>query len=398
MNLYKKYKLGELGKIITGKTPSSKFPQHFGDDMPFITPSDFGSYSKSASSAERYISIDGAAAHQNKILPENSVLVTCIGSDMGKVVVNKTPCLTNQQINSIIPNREIIDYNFLYYSIINKYDLLRSIASDGTTMPIVNKTDFENIEIEAPSDLPTQTRIASILSALDDKIELNRRTNHTLEQMAQTLFKKYFVADIDSENLPEGWSRTEIGNIIAVKDGTHDSPKPKDSGCFLITSKHIKGSKIDFAQAYYISETDYIEINKRSKVDTYDILITMIGTVGVLHLVLEDKIDFAIKNIGLFKSSNRTDLFEYLYLYLNSSFIKEYLEARTSGSTQQYLTLDTLRNIPVVIPSDNVITEFKKLVNPIIMQIKTNDNESLSLSKLRDTLLPKLMSGEINVN
>ena len=82
---------------------------------------------------------------------------------MGKVVINKKPCLTNQQINSVIPNCEIVNCEFLYYAIMNKYELLRSIASDGTTMPIINKTDFENIEIEASEDISIQRNVASIL-------------------------------------------------------------------------------------------------------------------------------------------------------------------------------------------------------------------------------------------
>ena len=144
MSEWKEYKLGELGVVITGKTPSSKNPEDWGEDMFFVTPTDYRNYRKYVDGSERRLSDIGVKRLENKILPPYSVLVTCIGSDMGKVVITRTPCITNQQINSIIPN-ETIDSQFLYYALINSYDVLRMMGGDGTAVPIVNKRDFENI-------------------------------------------------------------------------------------------------------------------------------------------------------------------------------------------------------------------------------------------------------------
>ncbi|MEO6760005.1 MAG: restriction endonuclease subunit S, partial [Saprospiraceae bacterium] len=172
-------KIGDLGNVITGKTPSSSNPEHFGQKVPFVTPTDFGSYSKNVFNSSRFLSESGVQAIGKRLLPKDSILVSCIGSDMGKVVMNKVRCATNQQINTIIPNPKVIDPDFLYYKMVSLYTLLKNMATGGSTMPIVNKTDFENIEIECPP-LPIQRRIAAILTALDDKIELNRRMNATL--------------------------------------------------------------------------------------------------------------------------------------------------------------------------------------------------------------------------
>lgn len=192
MGNWKTYKLGEIGSVITGKTPSSNTPKHFGDVMPFVTPTDFKNYIKNIFNADRYISEIGVTSNKTRIIPKGSVLVTCIGSDMGKVAINKVPCLTNQQINSIVLNEKLADKDFVYYALNSKYELLKTLARGGSTMPIINKSQFERVEVSFPP-IKEQKAIAKILSSLDNKIELNRRTNETLEAVARALFKAWFV-------------------------------------------------------------------------------------------------------------------------------------------------------------------------------------------------------------
>jgi type I restriction enzyme S subunit len=350
-----------------------------------------------------FISEEKAQSLKRSIAYPDELVFTHRGTlgQVGVIPKNKYPYyLVSQSQMRLAVKKDILNPKFLYYffkSQIGQNELLKNVSQVGVPAIASPTKSLKDIDIIIP-DLPTQSRIASILSCLDDKIELNHRMNQTLEQMAQALFNHYFVDNIDPDNLPEGWTQKSIGEVVSVKDGTHDSPKPKEYGYYLITSKHIKGSKIDFNQAYFISDKDYIDVNRRSKVDTYDILLTMIGTVGVVHLVTENPVNFAIKNIGLFKSSERTDLFEFIYLYLSSKKIKDYLETRTTGSTQQYLTLQTLRNIPITIPTDSVLKDFKSKAHPLIRKIRSNDDEVLLLTKIRDTLLPKLMSDEIDVD
>ncbi len=405
MTQFKKNKLSELcTKIGSGATPRGGDASYKAEGISLI---------RSQNVLDFVFSNDGLAFIDDKQakelanveVKEKDVLVNITGDSVARVCqvpYKIIPARVNQHVAILRTNKAKLVPEYLKYALLSKpnKEMLLTLASTGATRKALTKGMLEEFEIEIPDeeDTNTQTRIASILSSLDDKIELNRRTNHTLEQMAQTLFKKYFVNDIDPDNLPEGWEIKEMNKIIPVKDGTHDSPKQKETGYYLITSKHIKDSKIDFGQAYLISEADFEAINKRSKVDTFDILLTMIGTVGVMHLVLEEDINFAIKNIGLFKSSERKDLFEFLYFYLKSAFITEYLDARKSGSTQQYLTLDTLRNIPVILPPVNILNDFKRKANPLIMKIRNYDNEISILTKIRESLLPKLMSGEIEVN
>ena len=137
---------------------------------------------------------------------------------------------------------------------------------------------------------------------------------------------------------------------LTVTDGTHDSPKPQVEGRYLITSKHLKPSGIDFSSANKICEYDYQKIIQRSKVEQYDILFSMIGTIGNIHRVTMPTIDFAVKNMGIFKMGGDADKSLWMYYWLQSPIAKEYIQSRITGSTQGYLTLGNLRDFPVCVP------------------------------------------------
>ena len=138
---------------------------------------------------------------------------------------------------------------------------------------------------------------------------------------------------------------------LTVTDGTHDSPKPQAEGRYLITSKHLKPSGIDFSSANKICEEDYQKIIQRSKVEQYDILFSMIGTVGNIHRVTIPIVDFAVKNMGIFKMGGDANKSLWMYYWLQSPIAQEYIHSRITGSTQGYLTLGNLRDFPVCVPS-----------------------------------------------
>lgn len=157
--------LGEFGDIITGKTPSSDNPEDFGDDMLFITPGDFAVGSKFILNTERHLSAIGCERLKNKILPKGSVAVTCIGSDMGKVAIVFEPSITNQQINAIKVKENIyIDYLFYYLSSIKNE--LKAMALGSSTMPLLNKSDFEDINIIIPH-YPCLNEFSKIMSKIN---------------------------------------------------------------------------------------------------------------------------------------------------------------------------------------------------------------------------------------
>ncbi|MBN5215455.1 restriction endonuclease subunit S [Serratia ureilytica] len=391
MNEWDFLKIRQMGTVITGKTPSKNAPSEWGEDYNFVTPSDYRNYLKYARTSSRKLSELGFNSHKKRLIPKNSVLVTCIGSDMGKTVLNSSDCFTNQQINSLIPNNSVIDYDFAYYLFKNNEAVFKSLGSDGTAVPILNKSDFENIDFLIP-DLPEQKAIASVLSSLDDKIDLLHRQNKTLESMAETLFRQYFI-----EEAQEDWEDCNITDLFEVRDGTHASPKQSVSGYPLVTSKHIGSGIIDFNNTYLISEEDYSSINKRSKVEKFDILFSMIGTIGSTHIELSDKINYAIKNVGLLKTSQNHDWKFYTYLWLLSSEGKDFIHATKSGSTQEYISLGSLRSIVFNKPDNNTLRKFNNIAEIHFNKIYKNNKQIITLEKLRDTLLPKLMIGEVRV-
>jgi len=356
--------------------------------------------------------------------------------------------------------KEGIDQRFFLTQLTSQQTLLefqRIAESRSGTFPQITFDAVSYFPFTFPP-LPEQKAIAHILGSLDDKIELNRRMNATLEEMAQALFKSWFVdfdpvidnalaagnpipdeladraevrrqaladqktgttqqGSVDDSTLsdresifpaafqfteelgwiPEGWESKTNGELFDVRDGTHDSPKKSESGKFLVTSRHITGSTIDYSNAYRISEADFEEVNKRSKVDSYDILLTMIGTVGVPFLVLEEEINFAIKNVGLFKTGSDRTLALYFFTYLKTDYMKNYMESRLAGTTQKYLTLKILRTLPVVVPSPSVLQHFGSEVKPLFERMHRNNETNQTLRTLRDTLLPKLISGELRI-
>ncbi len=172
----------DFGDVVTGKTPEKKYPEHFGDVIPFITPTDFKDYGKHIVSANRYISELGIKKLNKNILPINTVIVTCIGSDMGKVALSKIDSLTNQQINSLKTNH----YLYMYCFFINNYTLLKRMAGDGTTMPIINKSSFENIKVIYPSKM-VLNNFEKLINDYDEQILSNTLENQTLTQLRDTL-------------------------------------------------------------------------------------------------------------------------------------------------------------------------------------------------------------------
>jgi len=388
--------LKKVGKVVTGKTPSKNHPEDWGKIVDFITPTEISSDLKYISETPRKLSLEGKDRFSRMILPKKSVIVTCIGSDMGKVVMNYYEALTNQQINSVIVN-EKNSSDFIFYLFKNSYRLLRRYAEgSGSTMPILNKSNFESLHFVLPP-LQEQKAIAQVLTAFDDKIENLRAQNQTLETLAQTIFREWFGKYQVGDELPEGWRVGKITELFEVRDGTHDSPKEQSVGFKLITSKHLDNNRLLIEDAYFISENDYNQVNKRSKVEKYDILFSMIGTIGLAYFELNDKIDYAIKNVALFKCSQNKQWANYTYLWLTSFLGKHFIATNKSGSTQEYVSLTSLRNIDFIIPVERKLIDFNKIMNPIFEKILSNSKQLQTLTQTRDTLLPKLMSGQLRV-
>ena len=277
----KKIHISDIGKVVTGKTPRTSIVENYGGDIPFLTPSDDLSY-KSVPKTGKTLTEQGLNEVKNCLLPPHSVCVSCIGTDLGKVVMTSEPTITNQQFNSIIPNRRF-DADFVYYLMTLVGKELNYLSKTSTAVPIINKSSFSNYEVEVP-DLETQEKIASILSSLDSKIELNRRINDNLEQQAQALFKAWFVdfepfRDGEFVNSVLGSTPKElpITYIENIPHNIESGKRPKGGATLIgvpsIGAENIKGlGYYDYSKTKYIPE-EYAQTIKKGKINGYELLI-----------------------------------------------------------------------------------------------------------------------------
>ena len=290
---------------------------------------------------------------------------------------------------------EVIDENILSSDYLMmwlrrpEFDRQLWFYSGGDVRGGVNYGDFCEMPIIIPS-IEQQREIVSEYETISKRIKLNEQIIQNLEATAQTLYHKMFVEGIDKENLPEGWRIGTIKELCEVRDGTHDSPNYIENGYPLLTSIHLSAWKLLLDKACLISEQDYNKINERSLVETKDILFSMIGTVGVISFVLYTNIKFAVKNVAIFKTSHNLYFAEYLLFFLKSKEMQILIKESMSGSTQNYITLNTLRDIPIIIPNKDIVKQFHNVTNKIVSQIWniTQDNEKLI--ELQSLLLAKM--------
>lgn len=273
---------------------------------------------------------------------------------------------------------------------------------------------FSDMQLPIPHP-DKQQEIVKEYNTIQNRINLNQQLIQKLEETAQAIYKQWFV-DFEfpdehgkpyksnggemvwdeglEKEIPRGWENVNLSSIINIKDGTHDSPSPTENGFPLVTSTHLNPYDISLKETYNISEEDFIQTNKRSKVDKFDILFSMIGTVGLVSYVLYEEINFAIKNVGLFRTSEKKEIAEYILFYLKSDYMKSYLASNPNGSTQNYVTLGFLRDMPILLPLNRTIIKFEETSKRIIETIYLKTKENQKLSELKELLLSKLATVE----
>ncbi|MCL1616192.1 restriction endonuclease subunit S [Bacteroides sp. ET71] len=393
----KKIHISDIGKVVTGKTPRTSIVENYGGNIPFLTPSDDLSY-KSVPKTSKTLTEQGLNEVKNCLLPPHSVCVSCIGSDLGKVVMTLEPTITNQQFNSIIPNRQF-NTDFVYYLMTLVGKELNYLSKTSTAVPIINKSSFSNYEVEVP-DLKKQEKIASILSSLDDKIELNRRINGNLEQQAQALFKAWFVdfepfksgKFVDSElgKIPAGWKVVELGKVTTQekeKVGIRSDVKvlsPVTTGKLMLSEEYFT------KQVFSDSIAKYILVKPNSF--AYNPARVNIGSMGRNTFMF----DGCVSPVYVVFSCEK----EYHYffdMYRQLPSFKEEVIARSIGGVRQTLKYSDFALIRIVYPPQNIVLKFNDLYKRLLHAQDMYHTESENLTEIRDLLLPRLMSGEIKM-
>ena len=294
--------------------------------------------------------------------------------------------------------KENVSKEYLYYVLADDEFIKYSMAtSKGTKMPRGDKTSIMNYPVKLPP-LPTQQKIAAILSSLDDKIELNNKINTNLEQQAQALFKNWFV-DFEpfGGKMPEGWRVGKLSEYCNFQEG-YVNPAQTHNEYFDGDVKWLRTVDINESFILNTSRTltkcGFESAGKSAFLfKPGSIAISKSGTVGRLGIISD------------FMCGNRAVIGIELKEQQNLSYIHQYLKSRQTefpdmavGSVQKNLYVSILENLDIIIPSKEVLEKFAAICIPFYDQIKTNCVENNNLSSIRDTLLPKLMNGEIETN
>jgi len=417
--------LGDIGKIVTGKTPSTKIKDNFGENYPFITPRDIKEQ-KNIIETERYLSEKGLKSVRNQVLDGISICVSCIGSDMGKVIIAKGKCVTNQQINAITSVKEEYNPDFIYYKLKPMKKYFHKIA-EGSTMPIINKLKFSDIKIKVP-ELEEQKQIATILSSLDDKIELNNQINKNLEEISQAIFKHWFIDfEFPNENgepykysggemvdsklgaIPKGWKIIRLEDVVdekkfSIVDGPFGTQLHAEEyqeigiPVIRVTNLSFEGNFLRDSLVY-ITEEKFNHLI-RSAVYPGDILLAKTGaTIGKLAR-FPKSIKKGLIASSVMKISPNYKKFNEYYLFniIKELSNRQYWESVSGGSTRPTINLADVKDVKLIYPFNKyIMKKYHEKVDYFYKLIEHNQEQNITLSKIRDILLPKLMSGEIRV-
>lgn len=427
----KKYKLQDLGTIITGKTPSTKQEDNFNGNIPFVTPEDITNNVYNLKKTGRYITEKGFASIKANTISGKSILVGCIGSDMGNVGFINSECATNQQINSITDIKSDFVPEYIYYNLCTKKEFFRKNAG-STTTPLLPKSVFSLLDIFC-CDFENQQKISAVLSSLDDKIALNNRINAKLEQMAKRLYDYWFVQfdfprSVSGEPCLHELSRTDDGN--ARSDFPNADGKPyKSTGGKMVWNEELKReiperwevkSIFDAADVIYgfpyvtepfdenveesnkpysiIRIRDILENSISAKTtesvdDKYKTKIgdLLIGMDGYFHMNFWSRDnDYVNQRIVRIRKKDVSTLILYHQVL---PFIK-FKEEKAKGSTVGHLSDKDMKQIKVLIPNNK---DLNVKFDTILSMMMARRQENLKLTAVRDKLLPLLMNGQVVV-
>jgi type I restriction enzyme S subunit len=420
---WREYRIGEIADVVGGSTPSTADPSNFNGDVPWLTPKDLsGIHERWVSRGERNLSKKGLASCSARLLPAKSVLLTT-RAPIGYVALAKNPVATNQGFRSLILKPDF-EPEFVYYWLKAHTDELKRHAS-GSTFGELSGNALKQIVISLPP-LPEQRAIAHILGTLDDKIELNRRMSETLEQMARALFESWFVDFdpvrakmegrwqrgqslpglpahlydlfparlVDSElgEIPEGW---EVGTLADFSTLNPEvwTQETRPGRIKYVDLSNTKWGRIEVVTSYEAAKAPSRAQRVLRPADT------IVGTVrpanGSYAFISESGLT---GSTGFAVLRPRTaHQAEFVYLAATAADNIETLAHLADGAAYPAVRPQVVAATAIVRPPDEVLVLFSRTAGPILAKVAQNERESRTLAALRDTLLPKLISGELRL-
>ena len=394
--------LSDLVDVIGGGTPKTTEESYWNGSIPWLSVKDFCGDKKYVYNTEKSITVEGLNNSSTKLLHKDNIIISARGT-VGELAMIPYDMVFNQSCFGLIPKGNN-DPHFVYYLLKDKVRSLKS-QTQGSVFDTITKATFDRIECADYSE-EDQRRIASILSSLDRKIELNNKINADLEEMAQAIFKNWFVdfepfkdgKFVDSElgMIPEGWKVGRLDEIADVVGGsTPSKAKPEyytQKGIAWLTPKDLSNHPAVYTSRGVIDITEEGYNSTSTKLmPKGTILFTSRAPIGYISIAQND----ICTNQGFKSLVPKKAGTCFLYCFLK--YVTPEIENKSTGSTFKEASGSLMKSLQVIMPEQKVFEDFETIVSPLFARIESLEKENSRLSLLRDTLLPRLMSGELEV-
>lgn len=384
-----KYKLSEVMNIIGGGTPKTKKPEYWNGTIPWLSVKDFANSQRYVYTTEKSITEIGLLNSSLNLLNKDDTIISARGT-VGELAMIPFPMAFNQSCYGLRAKRGVIDPVFLYYLMIYQVETLKK-NTHGSVFDTITRDTFSSIEVDIPS-IGQQKRIAAILSSLDDKIENNRRINRHLEQMAQALFTQRIGEALDAKDSPD---YCQIGDRLRLLNGfAFKSSLFSEAGQYkVVTIKNVQDGIVDASECSCVDDCP-AAMPYHCRLAIGDVLLSLTGNVGRVGVVSEEKL---LLNQRVAKLSP-IDVVElpFWYFLFRHAKMKERLIALSRGTAQSNLSPIETMKLEIRYNRRKVL-DYSQLTAPIFSMIVENLRANRSLAELRDSLLPRLMSGEMLV-
>ena len=376
--------IGDLGTIITGKTPPTTNKNYYGDYAVFIKPTDISEHSKYTYETEEMYSKLAAEKYESSLIPKGAICVPCIGTIGTKMTMTPCDCYTNQSINSIICN-ENYDNEYVYYLIKNFLPGLKAYnLGTASGREYVSKSNFEKIELVAEQDKEIQKKIGVILSRYDSLIENYQKQIKLLEEAAQRLYKEWFI-DLrfpghENTNIidgvPKGWTPSQLGQLAEFKRGKTITKKDVIDGDIPVVAGGLE-------PAYYCNKSN-----------TAERVITISGSganAGFTRMYFEKvwASDCSFVDVSV------TPFLHFVYCYLKDN--KTTIDNMQKGAAQPHVYAKDINSLSICIPIESVLKSFEEKVSNYFDTTASLQSQLRLLTEARDRLLPKLTNGEMEI-
>ena len=382
MGNWKTCTIGDLGTVVGGATPSTKKTENYdGGTISWITPKDLAGFSgRFISRGERNITEQGLKSCSTQLMPAHTVLFSS-RAPIGYIAIANQEVCTNQGFKSVVPNADT-DYMFLYYLLKYNKDTIENLGS-GTTFKEVSGSTMRGIEVSVPETIEEQRQIASVLSALDDKIEKNTEVNENLQEQAQAIYQHLII-----ENADESWTPGVLSDIAIITMG--QSPKGESYNEDGVGTVFFQG-RAEFGFRFPTRRLYTTEPKRMAQAN--DALMSVRAPVGDMNVAYEDCC--IGRGLGAIRSKDGHQSFVLYTLFA----LREHLNVfNGEGTVFGSINRDALNSMPIDIPPQEIINQFESIVAPMDAAIRNNYDEICRLQALRDSLLPRLMSGELDVS